>query len=89
MRRTGNHAVIKWIEKQQAGVVWCLNNLPIAENPYRHRYEYPEKSDPSWQVERLLPEAQGHFTSKDCLIYSYEDYPSECIFIPLVRVTVK
>lgn len=79
LRRTGNHALINWIAQQQNGVVWCLNNLPVDENPYRHRYEYPEKSDPLWQVERLLPEAQGHFTAKDCLIYSYEDYPLESI----------
>lgn len=74
LRRSGNHAIINWINKQEKGVVWCLNNLPIHENPYRHRYEYPEESDPPWQVKNIIAEARGNFTKKDCLIYSYEDY---------------
>ncbi|NET62178.1 MAG: hypothetical protein F6K47_40545 [Symploca sp. SIO2E6] len=74
LRRTGNHAIMKWVQKQQPGVVWCLNNLPVKENPYRHRYEYPERLDPQWQLERIRNEARGNFSKKDCLIYSYEDY---------------
>jgi len=74
LRRTGNHAIMKWVQKQQPGVVWCLNNLPINENPYRHRYEYPEPLDPQWQSERIRAESRGNFSQKDCLIYSYEDY---------------
>ncbi|ACK67825.1 conserved hypothetical protein [Rippkaea orientalis PCC 8801] len=77
LRRTGNHAIIQWLAQQQSGIIWTLNNLPVNENPYRHRYEYPEKSDPPSLVQSLRTEAWGNFTPKDCIIYSYEDYSLE------------
>jgi hypothetical protein len=80
LRRTGNHAIIQWILKQQIGKVLCLNNLPVDENPYRHRYEYPEKNDLAEQVKKLEAEAKGQFTLKDCLIYSYEDHKLQSVF---------
>ncbi|MGB7058105.1 MAG: hypothetical protein WBD58_10410 [Geitlerinemataceae cyanobacterium] len=80
LRRTGNHAIIQWIVKQQIGNVLCLNNLPIDESPYRHRYEYPEKNDLPEQIEKLEAEAKGEFTLKECLIYSYEDHPLKSVF---------
>lgn len=38
LRRTGNHAIINWIEKQQTGVIH-LNNLRVDENPYKYIYK--------------------------------------------------
>ncbi|WP_299852650.1 hypothetical protein [uncultured Roseovarius sp.] len=45
MRRSGNHAVIHWLEMigtQSPGVVVHLNNLAPGDNGYRHRIWYPE-----------------------------------------------
>ncbi len=45
MRRSGNHAVIHWLEMMAAqgpGTVVHLNNLAPGENGYRHRLWYPE-----------------------------------------------
>ncbi|MGB3669671.1 MAG: hypothetical protein WA783_13315 [Phormidesmis sp.] len=33
MRRTGNHAIIAWIEHQLSGKYWHLNNLTLSPNP--------------------------------------------------------
>ena len=67
LRRSGNHAIINWMVKQQSGYVSHLNNLIPQCNPYRVLYcHYPK--------ERLKEESWGHFRKKDCLIYSYEDY---------------
>lgn len=76
LMRTGNHAIIKWIQGQQTGKVWHLNNLQVNENPYRYKYEYLRDYYPQYQgaIERFQREARGDFTKKDCLLYSYEDY---------------
>jgi hypothetical protein len=76
LRRTGNHALITWIQKQEKGTVRHLNNLIPFENPYRYKYEhlrdyYPEHLK---AAEQYHQEALGNFVSKDCLLYSYEDH---------------
>ena len=38
LRRTGNHAIINWIEKQQKGKCIHLNNIEVNENPYKSIY---------------------------------------------------
>ena len=56
LRRTGNHAIISWIQEQQKlqGSVLHLNNLKVDCNPYRHKcnnlvYYYPEHQ---WAIEQ-------------------------------------
>ncbi|MBE9114821.1 hypothetical protein IQ249_02820 [Lusitaniella coriacea LEGE 07157] len=66
LKRSGNHAIINWIRKQEGGNVWYLNNLRPQQNPYRYLDEhYPREK---WEKE-----AKGNLTKKDCLIYSYEN----------------
>jgi hypothetical protein len=67
LKRTGNHAVINWMRKQQTGEIWHLNNIKVGQNPYRLLYRHYPK-------EHLRREAIADFVKKDCLIYSYEDY---------------
>ena len=81
LRRSGNHLIIRWIEKQLIGVIVHLNNIPVDENPYRFIYNHAQSqriSYPQYQgeegLQRLQREARGGFERKDCLIYSYEDY---------------
>lgn len=76
LRRTGNHALITWIQEQATGTTQHLNNLIPLENPYRYKYEhlrdyYPEHG---WQAERYRQEAIGNFVKKDWFLYSYEDH---------------
>lgn len=84
LRRTGNHAVIGWIEDQHklVGTTFHLNNVKIDENPYRHKhqnlsYYFPKHQ---WSIERYQKQAKGEFIKRDCLIYSYEDYSLSQIF---------
>lgn len=72
LRRTGNHGIINWIRKQHAGKVWHLNNITTERNPYRVLYLHYKK-------EHLNREAKGNSVKKDCLLYSFEDYPLEKI----------
>ncbi len=72
LRRSGNHAIINWIRNQQTGKVCHLNNIRPDKNPYRNLYLH-------YQTEKLKQESIGNFSPKDCLIYSYEDYPLEAI----------
>jgi len=77
LMRSGNHAIINWLQSQAKGEVWHLNNLIPKENPYRYKYEHlKDFYYPKYRCtgELYHREAQGDFTSKDCLIYSYEDY---------------
>jgi hypothetical protein len=75
MRRTGNHAIISWMEAQEEGKVWHLNNLKVNENPYRYKYQnlsyyFPQHQ---WSINNFKKQAKGELTAKDCLLYSYED----------------
>ncbi|NET27750.1 hypothetical protein [Okeania sp. SIO1I7] len=60
MRRTGNHAIINWIQNQHTGKVEFWNNLKVDRNADRQRYENLKDNYP--------------FVEKDCFIRSYEDY---------------
>lgn len=84
LRRTGNHAIIHWMEEQQKPDknVCHLNNLKVNENPYRHKYQnlsyyYPQHQ---WAIANYKKQAKGEFLNRDCLIYSYEDYSLERVF---------
>jgi hypothetical protein len=84
LKRTGNHAITTWILEQQklTGKVAHLNNVKVNENPYRCKYQnliyyYPEYKR---KIEQYRKQGQGNFIPRDCLIYSYEDYPLEHIF---------
>lgn len=66
LKRSGNHAIINWIAKQQEGHIKHLNNLMPGRNPYRFLYEHYPKLN-------LAREVRGQFSQKDCLIYSYEN----------------
>ena len=88
LKRSGNHAIINWIKKQQSGIVIHLNDIPVNENPYRYLYSVVRENHPRDQLtvkyilshpvyqgkaEYLRREAIGDFVKKDCLLYSYED----------------
>jgi hypothetical protein len=66
LKRSGNHAIIHWLTQQQEGNVIHLNNIYPGKNPYRFLAEHYSKP-------QLHQEARGHFSKKDCLIYSYEN----------------
>ena len=77
MRRTGNHTIINWVKSQHTGKVEFINNVLANENPYRYKYQnledhYPEHK---WAIEHYRQQAKGNFIKRDCLIYSYEDFP--------------
>lgn len=76
MRRTGNHALLSWIEQQQPGETRHLNNVAAGKNPYRYKSDnlrryHPEHRDMSEVYRR---QAKGAFIKRDCLISSYEDW---------------
>lgn len=86
MRRTGNHAIVSWIQAQEKlldkGVVFHINNIAVNENPYRYKYQnlcyyFPQYK---WSIEQFEQQKSGNLTSKYCLIYSYEDYALSDIF---------
>ncbi|MDY7004753.1 MAG: hypothetical protein SWX82_12555 [Cyanobacteriota bacterium] len=60
MRRTGNHAIINWIQNQHTGKVEFWNDLKVDRNVYRQNYENLRENYP--------------FVKKDCFIRNYEDY---------------
>jgi hypothetical protein len=77
LRRTGNHAIIVWIQKQIQGNAIHLNNIRPDLSPYRYVYEEVQdhyRSHRREQLEFLLQQAQGNFSYKECLIYNYEDF---------------
>ncbi|QUY44827.1 hypothetical protein [Acaryochloris marina] len=81
LRRSGNHAVINWICKQLPENHVFINHSRIKENPYRNVYRdqlfLAQHGDlKGWRCENIEwweEEARGHFSHKDCLVYSYED----------------
>ena len=86
LRRTGNHAIISWIQEQEKeqkqGSVFHINNVVTNENPYRYKYQnlcyyFPQYK---WSIEQFKNQKKGNLTLKYCLIYSYEDYALEEIF---------
>ncbi len=76
MRRTGNHAIISWIEHQLLGKYWHLNNIERGRNPYRRKADKLKRYHPEYakmsQVYRR--QGNGEFVHRDCLLYSYEDW---------------
>lgn len=76
LRRSGNHALIDWIKKQQTGPFKHINDVPIGENPFRHEYEYFIDHYPEYPkiIEDLQRQSKGEFKPKDCLLFNYEDY---------------
>jgi hypothetical protein len=57
LRRSGNHAVIHWIEQQAGEKGLHLNNLRRNENPYRFLYEvarHPDASGHAYALNELL-----------------------------------
>ncbi|MGF1457734.1 MAG: hypothetical protein ACFBSG_01770 [Leptolyngbyaceae cyanobacterium] len=80
LRRSGNHALIDWIEKQHAdqntGRFKHINDVPLSENPFRHEYEYFSDHYPEYpkEIEQVRLESIGKFQKKDYLIFNYEDY---------------
>ncbi|NES07768.1 MAG: hypothetical protein F6K22_36255, partial [Okeania sp. SIO2F4] len=83
MKRTGNHAIINWVKSQHTGEVGFINNVVANENPYRYKYENLQDNFPEhkWAIEHNRKQAQGNFIKRDCLTYSYEDFPLEQIAI--------
>ena len=84
LRRTGNHAIICWMEEQQKpdNKVLHLNNLKVNENPYRYKYQnlsyyYPQHQ---WAIANYQKQSKGELLYRDCLIYSYEDYSLKRVF---------
>ncbi|NER06925.1 MAG: hypothetical protein F6K17_32260 [Okeania sp. SIO3C4] len=81
MKRTGNHAIINWVKSQHNGEVGFINNVLANQNPYRYKYENLQDKFPEhkWAIEHNRQQAKGNFIKRDCLIYSYEDFPLEQI----------
>ncbi|NJL02167.1 MAG: hypothetical protein HC910_16975 [Spirulinaceae cyanobacterium SM2_1_0] len=77
LRRTGNHALIRWLKRQHAGRFRHLNDIPVYENPFRHEYEYWCDHYPEYpkEIERIRQESLGNFVPTECLVYNYEDHP--------------
>ncbi|NER80336.1 MAG: hypothetical protein F6K42_12300 [Leptolyngbya sp. SIO1D8] len=84
LRRSGNHALIDWIKKQQTGPFKHINDVPIGENPFRHEYEYFIDHYPEYPkvIEDLRRQSNGEFKPKDCFIYNYEDFTFKEILNP-------
>lgn len=76
MRRTGNHAIITWIERQQPGTVCHLNNVAAGTSPYRHKADNLRRYHPehSKMAAVYRQQAKGNLVKRDCLILSYEDW---------------
>jgi hypothetical protein len=88
LRRSGNHAIINWMQKQQAGTIEHLNNIPLNGNPFRWKYIMLRDFAPDRferEKNRIRQQAKGNFIKKDCLIYSYEDHPITKITSPRVE----
>ncbi len=66
IKRSGNHGIITWIRRHYQDHVLHLNKVLPKQNPYRFLSEHFTK-------EKLIKEAKGNFTQKECLIYSYEN----------------
>ena len=84
MRRTGNHAIITWIERQQPGTAYHLNNVAAGTNPYRYksnnlRRYHPQHGKMAAVYQR---QAEGNLIKRDCLILSYEDWGLEQVTQP-------
>ncbi|MGD1805710.1 hypothetical protein ACP6PL_09770 [Dapis sp. BLCC M126] len=82
MKRTGNHAIINWVKSQHTGEVGFLNNVSANENPYRYKYKNLQDNFPEhnkWAIEHNRKPAKINFIKRDCLIYSYEDFPLDKI----------
>lgn len=86
LRRSGNHAIIHWMEKQETGNVRHLNNIRVNRNPYREKYEDLLRKNKTKDIEWWRQEAKGFFEKKDCLIHSYEDYSLEQITNPVFEL---
>ena len=84
LKRTGNHAIIYWIEEQEKLSKQCcvLNNVKVNENPYRYKYQNLKYYFPQhqWAINHYKKQSQGNFILRDCLVYSYEDYSLPKIF---------
>lgn len=59
LRRSGNHAIINWILRQQKGEKVFLNDVALLETQYYEYINNPQKLD----------------SYLDAFIYSYEDHP--------------
>ncbi|MEM1169856.1 MAG: hypothetical protein AAGJ08_12450 [Cyanobacteria bacterium P01_H01_bin.35] len=81
MKRTGNHAIINWVKSQHTGEVGFINNVSANENPYRYKCENLQDHFPKhkWAIEHNHQQAKGNFIKRDCLIYSYQDFPLDKI----------
>jgi len=87
LRRSGNHAIINWITKQEPIEPIFINHTRVLENPYRdvYRDQLIKQKNPDlkgWRCEDInwwKQQSKGDFSFKDCLIYSYEDQELERI----------
>ena len=84
MRRTGNHAIITWIERQQPGTAYHLNNIAAGTNPYRYKSNNLRRYHPqhSKMAAVYQQQAAGALIKRDCLILSYEDWGLEQVTQP-------
>ena len=81
LRRSGNHAIVNWMQKQLSDNHIFMNHVRVAENPYRdvYRDQCFLRSKPDLKGIRYENlnwwhnQSRGKFSPKDYLIYSYED----------------
>lgn len=74
MRRTGNHAMIQWIERSIPGLTLHINDIAIGMNGYRFRHFFPEPDDAPEFSQLMAQGFRRDFTRRAGLICSYEDF---------------
>jgi len=88
LRRSGNHAVINWIEGMATGGLVNFNDLSLYQNPWRLALRHVRRKPEHRRMEQLRryalyrsmdpdiarDEAQGRHRSQDLVIFSFEDY---------------
>lgn len=88
MSRSGNHAIINWIFQQSEGRTCFLNCVEGKMNPFRSAR--PRHNGNVYKVNYadfdLEAERAGHFSSKDTLIYNYEDSFLGPVFHPTYEI---
>lgn len=96
LRRSGNHAVINWLEGMApAGTVLLnFNDLSRFHNPWRQSWRYIRRKPDHRRVSQLRgyelyrsadpgiarDEARGRHRHQDLVFFSFEDYPPRAAF---------
>lgn len=87
MMRSGNHALVNWIYQQVEEPRCFLNNVDPGANPFttfQKKGTYQQFQEDFFEKFNLTRERLGSFSSKNLLMYSYEDrFPEETFANPV------